>query len=250
MSENRHRIANDFAGICGKIKTIETHDPNTRSKLDAVVEHIVRLGKIQKGLACSFDLNDKLSEKKSAAVIKKTFEDITNTICNQYANKATVKINVTTAPIDKNKSTLINFCAFELVNNACKHVFRQNNTKPKISVDLKEESGMLKLLVTNNGAGMYPELFDQHKAFCYDKLRGSEGLKIIRKITQLANGRLYIVTSERIYESDQKLGDTFKMLSKYGILQTHRSYAVNIQKIKSWDGIPTSCLIIKTWQKK
>lgn len=219
LNEMKHRAGNDLVSIKSEINSIhyQITDKEARKYLHEVEGNIDKLMDIQNSLNYSFTTNEQ-SDQLELSDIKFNLNQITNTLCNFHFDKSSrpsVNINVQTNALTESRFTLIGFCAFELINNACKYAFTGKDTaiSSSISVELSEEANGVSLIISNNGHSMPRELFDEKKEFLFGKIRNSKGMNIVRRITEVENGYFRILTAGIHDEITE--GSKFQCIYKY-----------------------------------
>ncbi|HAS43158.1 MAG TPA: hypothetical protein DCS93_21945, partial [Microscillaceae bacterium] len=199
LKELQHRVVNNLATIKARInsKRHTIQDSEAQSFLASVETYIGQLEKVHASLSYSFNTQGSSGTLKKEEVQSKLTEIVQTIKDLNYPYPMAIDIDTTQAPaLSDNRFTLIGHCVFELVNNAFKHAFydQNPNTPPAISIQLREEKKKVHLIVTNNGESIEPTLFNDNREFLFEKIR-SMGMHIIKEITTLEKGKFEIFTA-------------------------------------------------------
>ncbi|OJJ16389.1 hypothetical protein BKI52_34435 [marine bacterium AO1-C] len=217
LSEMKHRAGNDLISIQAKISMVrrQVEDEQAKEHLKEARDHIRKLIDIQESLSYSF------SNRGEEGIINKSetelrLRNIANTLFNFHfdsKNYPNLTLLVEINDLVKSRFTLVSFCAFELINNACKYAIRRDKaTTHSISIVLERAQGFLRLMVSNSGQGIEEELFE-NELFVFGRLSSFKGLNIVKKITELEKGDFKIYTTGVHTEITE--GSRFECTYKY-----------------------------------
>lgn len=141
------------------------------------------------------------------AIIFEKIEDIRDLAERKSAE---IEVNLTSKPI-KCYPHLIGLVFYNLINNGIKF---NESTKPKIEINLIEESDFYVFEVSDNGIGIKPEsveqVFEPFKRLVGSTIPGSGiGLSICKRVVEIHRGKIWI-------EKNKESGSIFKFtISKY-----------------------------------
>jgi len=220
LREMKHRIGNDLITIQSKVSSInkKVKDKEAKKYLQETQKHIGKLLDIQESLSYSFSHEDQTSEL-SKQEMDSRLSNIVSTLFNFHFEKQNCPefdLRVGIDNLIKSRFTLIGFCIFELVNNACKYALKNcESTSPqKVTIDLMQSTSHIMLVMENTGHGIESELF-KNGEFLYDNVSSKQGMKIIRKITEVESGWFKIYTAGVHAEITE--GSRFECTYKYPI---------------------------------
>jgi YesN/AraC family two-component response regulator len=201
MHEMRHRVGNDLMAIYLKVNRVyETlTDPKSQQQLQTVRDYLAKLISVRNFLDYTPSLQAASENLPNNAIVG-YFDEMAETLQSFYfeqSNQPHIELAIEVATLEKHRLTLIGFCAFELMTNACKYAFKDKDrqTLPaQITVTLHKQAQEIKLTVANNGISMPAELFGEHKQYLFDKTH-RKGLKIIKGLVGLDQGHLQVYTA-------------------------------------------------------
>ncbi|MFP4374738.1 MAG: sensor histidine kinase [Spirochaetaceae bacterium] len=190
LREVHHRMKNDMQLVQGTLmlQAERIEDPTARQHFDDAVSRVGVIARVYDALYGRQDYE----YVDAASVIATLAEGLRRGTLDDAVRLETDAENVL---IRAGLSTSIGLIVNELVTNAAKHAFPgvAGNDDPAILVSLeREEGGMLRLTVGDNGIGMSPEV-DARSI-------GGFGLEMVRALVDQHNGEL---TIERGADSDR-----------------------------------------------
>lgn len=217
LSEMKHRVGNHLVSIQSKVSLINRKigDANAKAYLTETKAHIQKLINVQQSLNYSFASKEQIGTLPKDEIEAK-LHNIASSLFDFHfdeENRPHIDILIALDDLIKSRFTLIAFCVFELINNACKYALKKNNESAhQVGVRLTKDQNFMKLLISSSGRGITQELF-QKGEFLFDQVGSSKGMNIVKKITEVENGHFKVFTAsvhEEIVE-----GSKFECFFKY-----------------------------------
>lgn len=156
LSEIHHRVKNSLSVVSSllSLQSLKTGDPQTRKILDDSQTRVQSMALVHKFLYQSesfSDINVKDYLANLVSAISRTYHSTAGTV--------TVDMQIEELQLDAKISSTLGLIVNELVTNAMKYAFPENQ-KGVITVTFSQlESGEMELTIKDNGVGM-PEDFD------------------------------------------------------------------------------------------
>lgn len=199
LSEMKHRVGNHLVSIQSKVSLInrKISDVNAKAHLAETKAHIQKLINVQQSLNYSFATKEQ-TDILFTDDIKAKLHNIASSLFDFHfdeENRPQINITISLTQLIKSRFTLIAFCVFELINNACKYALKKNNgTTHQVDVQLTKDQTFVTLLVASTGRGITPDLFKEGE-FLFDQVGPSRGMNIVKKITEVESGNFKVFTA-------------------------------------------------------
>jgi len=197
LREIHHRVKNNLQ-VVSSLLNLQSNYISDDVALQAINE-----GKNRVSSMALIHQNLYQEENLTGINCKEYFEELIENLFDSYniqEESILLEKDVSNLNLDVETMVPLGLIVNELISNALKHAFTENNGSGKINFTLKENNGILILKIEDNGKGMKPETFLNSKSF---------GNKLIQAFKQ-------------------KLGATIEIENKNG---THITLTINKFKI-------------------
>ena len=199
LNENQHRVGNDFVAMYAKVAAIGDVqlNENARQLVEETKKRITEAIELQNLLSYPFH---KQKQNCNQHEIHDRLHAIAHTLYELHFDKSDIHslaIRNEVTHMDKNHLTMVAFCVFELVKNACKHAFKGKavDYPANIDITLTEINKVVTLILKNNGKSLSPSLFDETGKFNFKKHNVNKGMNIVQAITTREGGSFTICTA-------------------------------------------------------
>ncbi len=182
LKELHHRVKNNLQVVSSllNLQRESVQDANTVAALKECKNRVDAMAMIHKHLYKSHHIK--------AVDIKAYLEHLVLTLAYTYGFKKNFefKNDISSEPIDVDIAIPIGLIVNELVSNSFKHGFKQNTTA-SISLELKVEDKLIKLIIGDQGKGFSPDFdLNNHTSF---------GLELVNTLVNQLNGKVEIIKS-------------------------------------------------------
>lgn len=162
LREIHHRVKNNLQ-VVSSLLNLQSNYISDNAALEAINE-----GKNRVSSMALIHQNLYQEENLTGINCKEYFEDLIESLFDSYNIKeGSITLNKEISDLNLDVETMVplGLIVNELISNALKHAFTENDSKGKISFYLGQKNEKLILKVEDNGKGMTPENFLNSKSF-------------------------------------------------------------------------------------